>query len=369
MEPSRVNAMEMLREMVAIDSSFPNEKSMGEFLARALEEKGFTVRIQEVFPGRNNVLAERKGKSERTIGFYGHMDTVPIQGNWNHDPFTLREEGDKLIGLGAYDMKAGIWAVLKAVENQSDATIKVAFGVDEENNSAGGFELVNDKFFEGCEIIMVPEINDSPVQVDGTVLLGRRGRSVYDIKVRGQSCHAAHGGGVNAISEAAKVVSMLDVMPQTEDEILGKSSQFVSMIEGAAKSLSFPEECSLVLDRHLVGDETSDSVLQLLKEKIAELNVDAEVSLRPRETPYLQPYSVPRENPVVQRISGLVSQVYESVNYSAGRSVADECVLATVAPVLCLGPLGGNPHREDEWVSKASLLRLLDAYQRIVEGW
>ncbi|HID72726.1 TPA: M20 family peptidase [Candidatus Micrarchaeota archaeon] len=361
--------MRMLEELVAIDSSFPNEKEMGEYLARALERRGFTVRTQEVFPGRPNILAERRGKGERTLGFYGHMDTVPVQGSWEHDPFSLREEGDRLIGLGAYDMKAGIWAVLKAVENESNATIRVAFGVDEENNSAGSFRILEDGFFKGCDLILVPEINDSPVQVDGTILLGRRGRSVYDIRVRGQSCHAAHGGGVNAISEAARVVSALDSMPRTSDEILGESSQFVSMIGGEAKSLSFPEECSLVLDRHLVGDETSESILAMLREHIASLGVDAEVSLRPRDTPYLQPYSVRREHPVVQKVTELIAPAYKSVGYSAGRSVADECVLTSEAPVLCLGPVGGNPHREDEWVSKASLLRLADAYERIVKEW
>ncbi|MFH1394517.1 MAG: M20/M25/M40 family metallo-hydrolase [Candidatus Micrarchaeota archaeon] len=361
--------MGLLRQLVAIDSSFPNEKAMGGFLARALEERGFQVETQEVFPGRFNVLAERQGRNGRSLGLYGHMDTVPVQGKWEEDPFALRKDGDKLIGLGAYDMKAGIAVILNAVDMECDCNLKVAFGVDEENNSAGSFGIVKKGFFRGCELIMVPEINDSPSQEEGTILLGRRGRSVYDILVRGQSCHAAHGGGLNAISEAAKVISALDEMENTVDGILGQGSQFVSRIEGAAKSLSYPEECLVVLDRHLVGDETSQSVLERLREYLAGRNLDVEVTLRPRESPYLQPYSVPRENPAVQKAHRLIEPVYQKVCYSAGRSVADECVLATVAPVLCLGPIGGNPHREDEWVSGASLERLEEAYKKIVKGW
>lgn len=366
-----VNRMRLLKELVAINSIFPEEKAIGDYLSMALEERGFKVRRLALANGRDNILAEREGSSRHTIGLYGHMDTVPVQGRWAHDPFTLREQGDRLIGLGAYDMKAGVCTILDAAGGKCDATLRIAFGVDEENNSAGAFEIKESGFFKGCDMILVPEINDSPVQQDGTILLGRRGRSVYEIRVIGKSCHAAYGGGVNAISEASRLVAALDTMPTSRDPVLGTGSQFVRSISGDTKSLSYPEECKVVLDRHLVGSETPESVLGELRSRIQALKLDAEteVSLKSREMPYLRPYSVPEGHPAVVSVTQLIEPVYGAVKYSAGRSVADECVLATEAPVLSLGPIGGNAHREDEWVSRASLQKLTKAYRAILSGW
>ncbi len=385
--------MELLARLVGTSSEFPNEESMGELLAGLLEERGFRVRMQEVAGGRHNVLAEREGsggagggtgmngaecagagndgRAGGVLGFYGHMDTVPALGEWKADPLRLRQEGDRLIGLGAYDMKGGIWAILRAAEKECNARVRIAFGVDEECDSRGAHALRESGFFRGCDAILVPEINDSTVQREGTMLLGRRGRCVFDIRVRGASCHAAHGGGINAIDEAARLVAALSEMEMPRDIFHGRATQYVREISGGERSLSYPEECTIVLDRHLVGDETAESALRSLEGYIGSLGLraSAEVRLRPRETPYLEPYAVPSTHPAVKRVSELVFPVYPSQNFASGLSVADECVLASEAPVVSLGPVGGNPHMGEEWVSRKGLFRLADAYSRILRGW
>ncbi len=358
--------MEMLNELVGLRSIFGEEGKIGRYLANALEKRGFTVSKQEIEPGRSNILGIREG-NKKAIGFYGHMDTVPVQGEWKGDPFKLRRKGDRLIGLGAYDMKAGIASILEAAEESGDCEVRIAFGVDEENNSKGAFSISG--FFKGCDLILVPEINDSDIQREGTVLLGRRGRSVYDLVVRGKSCHAASGEGVNAINEAAKLVRHLDSMPQIMDPILGKSSQFISSIEAKAESLSYPEECRLVLDRHLVGNETTESALSSLEKEIKRKGIDSEISIKPREMPYLEPYSVSKENPSVVKAARILSGVYGELNYSSGKSVADECILVNDAPVLSFGPLGGNAHNGEEWVYEGSIRRLVNAYRRLIRSW
>lgn len=355
---------ELIRELVTINSVFPNEKEIGEYLYNALKERGFSVEKQEIEENRFNVLGT-KGEGKRTIGFYAHMDTVPVQGNWVNDPFFTREKDGSIIGLGAYDMKSGIAAILRALEGKSSCKIKVAFGIDEENNSLGATKILEKNFFSDCDLVIVPEINDSPIQKEGVIMLGRRGRVRYEIDVFGQSCHGASGGGVNAIREASKLVEVLESMEPVKGEHM-QGSQFVNAINGEAKSLSFPEVCRIEFDVHLVNGESAESVLEKINGIIKETGINAEARIQKRDNPYLMPYWT-EENEEIRKLSSLVQEEFGELNYSYGKSVADECIIAKMAPVVSLAPLGGNAHREEEWVNLKSVERISSIYRKFIE--
>ncbi len=65
--------------------------------------------------------------------FNVHVDTVPDSPAWTADPFTLRIEGDRAIGLGACDIKGAAAGLLTAAQASSgDAAF--LFSSDEEAN-------------------------------------------------------------------------------------------------------------------------------------------------------------------------------------------------------------------------------------------
>lgn len=356
---------ELLKKLVEINSIFPNEKDIGNFLYTALEKRGFVVEKQKVAEGRFNILG-KKGNGNRKIGFYAHMDTVPVQGNWQADPFSLRIEDEKAIGLGAYDMKAGIVAILKAVERTSNCELRVGFGVDEENNSLGAHKISERKFFEGCDLVIVPEINDSPIQKEEAIMLGRRGRVRYEIEVYGQSCHGASGGGINAINEASKVIQAIEKMKISLGQQM-KGSHYINSIYARAKSVSYPDKCILELDVHLVAGENENSVLEKIKKTVEKTNVNLRVKIQKREVPYLMPYWTKANIPEVIKFSSLVRKEYGNIEYTYGKSVADECIIAKMAPVISFASLGGNFHREEEWVDLKSLERVNKIFTMFIE--
>ncbi|MFA6328945.1 MAG: M20/M25/M40 family metallo-hydrolase, partial [Candidatus Micrarchaeia archaeon] len=140
--------MALLRKLVSINSVFGSEGEMGEFLEAQLARQGFSVRRVEIAPGRFNVVGER-GSRGKPILLYGHMDTVPPYGEWEGgDPFRLREEEDKLSGLGVFDMKAGVAAMLCACGERTDRRLRVVFGVDEENDSEGAHAVAASGLFD-----------------------------------------------------------------------------------------------------------------------------------------------------------------------------------------------------------------------------
>jgi acetylornithine deacetylase/succinyl-diaminopimelate desuccinylase-like protein len=375
--------IELLRTLVSINSVFPNEQEIGEFLESQLKKCGFETRRLYISENRSNVLAERGSEGEPFL-LYGHMDTVPPYGEWVGSPFELREDGERLHGLGAYDMKAGLAAILRGCEVETDRKIKVAFGVGEENNSEGSWAIVKDGFLKDVVGAVVPEINDGNLDIDSprAIMIGRRGRAVYEISVPGRAYHAAQvEKGVSAITEAARLALELDKANQDMPghECLPKASQFIRKIYGETQSLSLPDEAIILLDRHMVTPETPESVLGNLQsyiDSLYEKDIFREISgkrisvkIKERETPYLEPYVTSRDEPVVQKLASAVRENLGEPVYAYGMSVADESVLSMQGiPVAGVGPLGGDPHSNGEWLDRSGYVDLIRIMRSFMES-
>ncbi len=372
-----MDEIELLRRLVSIESVFPKERAIGEFLEGHLRSLGFKTGRQHISEDRFNVLAERAGEGER-IMLYGHMDTVPPYGKWDSDPLALRQDGDRLYGLGTWDMKSGIAAILKAAEG-GKRSLKIAFGCDEENISEGAHALVKGGFMDDVSVVVVGEsgLNEKGISGPNMITLGRRGRVDYAFEVSGRS---AHGGdvrsGINAITEASRLAIRLEEMNGRlrQHSLLPAQSQFVKRISGEATSLSIPDKAYLELDRHLVPPDTPETALLGIEAEIAKMRAEgmlkAQVKayVKPRKTPYLSPYVTPRENPHVKRLSAIVREEFgpQAPVYNYGLSVADENILATKKPVITIGTRGADEHSANEWVSEKSYLDLIRVLRKFL---
>lgn len=356
--------LKLLEKLVSIESVFPHERKLAEFLEKELKDRGFRVRRQAVEKGRFNLLAER-GTRGKPLGFYGHMDTVPVYGKWEGSPFKLRRKGDELHGLGAWDMKSGIAAILLACELRTDRRIKIGFGVDEENISKGGWAMAKSGFFDDCEGVLVTESGGSEKEHLGPrmITLGRTGRAVYEITVKGESAHGAHAGrGVSAIETASEIVLLLRKIRMRSHPCLGRPSHFVRKIYAESTSLSVPDSCIIELDRHMVPPETPESVLKEMQAFLMRNGIrGADVRLKKRETPFLPAYMTNPESGFVKKVGKAVrAELGKGPVRNYGLSVADECAIATrKVPVVTIGPKGKDEHTHKEWVSEKSYLELV----------
>lgn len=373
--------IKLLSDLVSINSIFPNEKASCKWAEKKLKELGFKTSRQYLEDkNRFNIVGER-GSVGKSILFYSHIDTVPIYGNWKADPFKLREEGDKLIGRGAYDIKSGVTGILKACEIQTDRKIKVVFGADEENISEGSEVLCKTDFIKDVECAVVAEILDIPNAKANMIMLGRRGRTVYEIIVPGRSAHGGHiKDGINAISEAARLIPELDKFNEKmkEHKELPKATQFTRKIQAESTSLSIPEYCTIELDRHLVTPETPESVLKEIRSFVSSLYKDGkfreidgrkiEVIIKERKTEYLMPYVTSKSDPLTGKISDAMRKAVGEPAYCYGASVADENRFAAKGiPVVTIGPVGGNQHAAEEWASKDSYLKMIRVLEEFIK--
>ena len=380
-----MNPIDLLKKLVSINSIFPNEKELAYFLADELKKAGFKVELHKFDSDRYNVLASRGNKGKPVL-LCGHIDTVPAYGydRIKRDPLKLEEKDGKLYGLGAYDMKAGIAAILKAVQEvKNDKSIKIMFESDEEADSRGCYFVTKTNFLKDVEFAIATEISDihDINEKTRTITLGRRGRVQYEIKVTGKSFHAARmEHGISAITEASKLAIELEKMNSDlpKHPKLSHGNQYVRKFFSESVSLSIPDEATLIVDRHLVVPETADGVRKEIQKKIDELyakgvlkEVDGKraiISVKPREVPYLMPYLTPEDDPNVKQLSRVIEKkLATKVQYNYGLSVADENLIAMQnIPIVSYGPIGEGEHSNGEWVSKKSYLELIEVLKEFL---
>jgi acetylornithine deacetylase/succinyl-diaminopimelate desuccinylase-like protein len=372
-----------------------NETGILSYLESLLREKGFRIQRQPVHrdsagKGFYNLLAE-KGQGSRSILFFGHVDTVEIKHGWSTDPLrAVRKtvEGqERIYGLGADDMKAGLAVLLAATAalEPKDYKIKLAFLIDEENFSLGAVKFVESDFVRDVTLAIVPESADferkSKVQ---PVLLGRMGRAEYLFDVQGVACHGAqcrvNKEAVNAVHESVKLQSRVIRHCEEHAKIFSHgglsvvNSMYISCHEGGKAILSVPEMAMFVLDRLFVMSEDMDQEVSVLESVVKRAFEDGTldprtrvaVTRKVRPTTLCKPYFFPPENSMVRRVTEIVDAVAGGHEYGIGMSVADENRIAAKGiPTLIIGPEGEGCHSPNEWVGVESLRKLEKIYARI----
>lgn len=373
------------KKLIAIPSVFGSELRISKEIARDLKDFGLDVTSVPVPKCGPCVVAvgstrSSKPKPKRThqnpaLILNGHIDTVQVCDGWKRDPFSPSVEGDKLYGLGSFDMKGGITAMIMAAKLllSSDVTLKRDFAVhavtDEEGWSTGTSTLIDQGFYNGTRCCIVGEPSDLS-RLRNT----RRGRCLVDIFVGGKSTHGAQPEhGINAIVEAGKVVKALSALPdKTHARILDfklkplKSSSCVLKIEGGSDALSVPDKCTIRLDRHVLPGTGLRQELEEIKSYLKRtLNDETfsrtriEFSSRPNGTSNYEGYETDPKSDLIKVITDVSRNFGYDPSLIAGLSVADDCLIAArcTIPVVSYGPDGdisthasGGAHESDEFV-------------------
>lgn len=129
-----------LERLIAFDSrnGTGDEVALAHYLRGALAAFAPDEIILKVVP-----RARGKSDSAYVLARWGepkvllnvHIDTVPSGKGWDADPLILRADGDKLIGLGASDIKGAAAAILAALGTVTPRDVAVLFSGDEEHGS------------------------------------------------------------------------------------------------------------------------------------------------------------------------------------------------------------------------------------------
>lgn len=236
------DAVHLVRSLVDIPSPTGEERACAVFLHDYMREAGVEVHLQELEPGRANVVAAVRGEAGGpTLMLNGHLDTTfygeeqedyAVLGSFRPNDYPRSFELDGgIYGLGSFNMKGGTGAAFLAVRALKRAGVRLpgnvlASGVAGESEKApvsGAMRSYDGPRWRGggygtrsllmhCDPIdyaIVAEPSDLyVVNAQAGYLFVKiiiRGRSGY-LSVRGSQGSAP---GVSAIDEAVEVVHAL----------------------------------------------------------------------------------------------------------------------------------------------------------------
>lgn len=226
-ERTAESAIDDLARMIAVDTSFPPGAGYGAFAA-LMENVLATLRLEcqrvdvpdhlwRVAGGpahgtRTNLIARRRS-GKPALGLYFHIDTVPASPGWTTDPLRLTRDGDRLIGLGAADMKGTIAAVLLALRAAERTGLQLGYDpmlllcTDEEGGLYPGVRYLAEQGLLEGHIL-----NFNGVAAP-RIWAGCFGLFTLLVKVHGRTVHASEaaraGAGANAIEAALPILNAL----------------------------------------------------------------------------------------------------------------------------------------------------------------
>lgn len=164
-EARRDELVELTLDLVATDTANPpGETAAAAAVVEAyLEDVGLEADRVAVDPAKPNLVAELAGERSATLGFNGHLDTVPYEAAaWAHAPLGERI-GGQVFGRGAADMKGPLAAMLVAaaalVDLDRRPPVSLAWSVvaDEEAGGDAGLAAVLDADRFDVEACLVGE--------------------------------------------------------------------------------------------------------------------------------------------------------------------------------------------------------------------
>jgi acetylornithine deacetylase/succinyl-diaminopimelate desuccinylase-like protein len=264
-----LDVVDLLEELVRIESVNPamggsGEGSVASFLADILRGIGAEVSLDEVEPGRPNVIGVLPGTADSAILLEAHIDTVALP----EDGLDVRREGDRVAGRGSCDTKSSCAAMVAALDALSReprrSTVVFAGAMDEEGAMLGSRALVERLPPVSGAVIGEPT-SLAPVRV-------HNGLTRFRLRARGVSAHTSRAHlGVNAISAAARAITALDgeLVPRLHGRshpMAGPALLTVAVIHGGIAPNVVPERCEIVLDRRIAPGEAPEHAMKEIDE-------------------------------------------------------------------------------------------------------
>ena len=241
----------------------PAEGEVARALAAVLEAWGFRVSLQEVVPGRPNVVARIGKPGGRSLMFNGHLDVVGVDG-MTHAPFDGATTDGRLYGRGATDMKGGVAAMCcaawRAAQSGLAGEVVVAAVVDEEWQSAGTKGLLERGVrADACIVTEPTRLAIAPAH---------KGFTWTEVTFTGRAAHGSrYDVGIDAIRHAGLLLAELDRLEREElvlhtHPLLGHASLHAASISGGSGWSTYPDQCLLTVERRTVPGESPDDAVQ-----------------------------------------------------------------------------------------------------------
>jgi succinyl-diaminopimelate desuccinylase len=294
--------------------------------------------------GNSLVVGLRTGRP--LVVLYGHLDTVPVQGN-----LPARIAGDRVHGLGASDMKSGLAVMMGLLEDP--AVVSGPFDVmgvfyDAEEGPADGNGL--ERVLDETPALGAAEFSIVLEPTDGELQLGCQGAINATVEFHGTAAHSARPWlGENAITKAADWLAEIERRAWRDVSVAGltfKETFAVTTAAGGVARNVIPARFTLNLNHRFPPDRTMAEAEELVRRVCAPAD-HVEIVDRAPAAP------IPEGNPHLDRLRSLVEVV-------AAKTAWTDVARLTARGLAAVNYGPGEvalAHRADESVSIAAMER------------
>jgi acetylornithine deacetylase len=370
---------ELLAALIRIDSrnpwlipGTPGEAELATFLVGRLRALGLEVSVDEVAPGRPNVVARWRGTGGGpSLGLNAHVDTVG-DASWPERSMSPVVDSDRMIGLGAADDKGHVAIQLLVLEGLVAAgrrlrgDLVAAFVMDEEATSAGTMDLVRRHPTDAAIVI-------EPLEL-GRATVTHQGFGWLDIVVHGRAAHgSAPDVGIDAIGHAAAVLSRLDRLgagwAAHPHPLNGATVYHASTIVGGSDYATYPASCTIGIE---IGTQPGESIddrvrdIEAIFEQIRQERPDFSAEVRIKL--HREPFEARGHERLWVALADATRAVTGQDLVAAGENAWMDAALMQGAgiPTLSIGASGGHFHAPDEWVSLPDLIAVGEILERSI---
>lgn len=368
-----------LAQLVAVPSvSSPSAQwDMGnrgviDVLANWCNDLGFATEIMPI-PGRPekaNLIATL-GSGPGGLVLAGHTDTVPYDENrWQHDPFRLTEQNDRLYGLGATDMKGFFPVALAAAEQfakgQLQQPLIILATADEESSMDGARLLTELGRPKGRYAVVGEPTGLKPVRM-------HKGIMMESVRIQGLAGHSSNPAlGRNAMEAMHLVIGDLLAFRSELQSRYNNPGFEVAIptlnlghIHGGDNPNRICGHCELHFDlRPLPGMQVTElrEVIDRRFESIREItgtNIRCEALIGG-----VEPFEESADSALVQAVEKLTGHQAESVAFATEAAFMQQLGMET----LVFGPGSiDQAHQPDEFIPLEQVQPAVDALTSLVQ--
>jgi len=376
-----VDPVALTADLIRCPSVTPDEGGALVLLEHVLTAAGFHCQRVDR-EGIANLFARwgRRG-ANRTFGFNGHTDVVPVgdRAAWTSDPFGAEIRGGTIYGRGACDMKSGVAAFVAAAvdfvtDTPPDGAVILTITGDEEGDGLHGTVALLDWMAAEGERMAVCLVGEPtcPERMGDMMKIGRRGSMTAQIAVRGVQGHAAYPH--RAKNPLTALVRLLDLLASRELDKgtphFDASTLAITTIDtGNPASNVIPAETRATVNIRFNDLHSGASLSAWLNDEADEVakahGVGISLRLQVSGESFLTPPG-PLSVLVAAAVTaetGLTPSLSTTGGTSDARFVKDHC------PVVEFGLVGRTMHQVDEGAELAHIHQLKAIYGRVLSDY
>jgi len=312
------------------------------------------------------VKLKAKRGSKKPIAFLCHLDTVIPSNSWAAEPYEAVISRDKVIGLGASDMKGSIASLIKAIIDLKvlERDIVLIFTSDEET-TVKDIKKVKRTIKLKNSLIIATE------PTSGNLIVGQKG--VLEIKVStfGKSLHASNADFFENKKNSA-IYKMLQVMQEVKNQEkdfskkvnknYGASTINMGKIYGGSAVNVMPDKCSLELSYRLDPQVDIDAYYSQIVSRFKKIDSFMKIEL------LLTGGSFDSSKIAsVDLIKRLVEKTQGKASFEYGKIWSEIAEISRNNICLILGP--GSPlqaHQANEYIDIKSLRQFCQIYSDMI---